>query len=59
MSLVAPNLDDRSFQMLVDQATRRIQQSCPAWTDLSVGDPGVVLLETLAFLVETDIYFSC
>ena len=56
MSLVAPNLDDRSFQMLVDQATRRIQQSCPAWTDLSVGDPGVVLLETLAFLVETDIY---
>ncbi len=56
MSLVAPNLDDRSFQMLVNQATRRIQQSCPTWTDLSLGDPGMVLLEALAYLVEADIF---
>src|SRR5882672_5868165 len=56
MSLVAPNLDDRRFQMLVDQATRRVQQSRLAWTDVSPGDPGMVLLEALAFLVETDIY---
>jgi hypothetical protein len=56
MSLARPNLDDRSFQMLVDQATRQVQQSCPGWNDLSAGDPGITLLETFAFLTETLIY---
>lgn len=56
MSLARPNLDDRSFQMLVDQATRQIRQSCPEWNDLSAGDPGITLLEAFAFLTETLIY---
>jgi hypothetical protein len=56
MTLRAPNLDDRNFQQLVDEAKRIIRTNCPEWTDLSVGDPGTVLLEVFAFLTETMIY---
>jgi hypothetical protein len=47
MSLPSPNLDDRDFQQLLEEARRRIVQSCPGWTDLSPSDPGMVLLERL------------
>ena len=48
MPLPAPNLDDRRFQDLVDDAKRLVQQRCPAWTDHNVHDPGVTLIETFA-----------
>ena len=38
--LPAPNLDDRTFQSLVDEAKRLVQQRCPEWTDHNVCDPG-------------------
>lgn len=56
MSLRPPNLDDRRFDQLVDEARRRIAQHCPEWTDLSPGDPGMTLLEAFAYLTETMIY---
>ncbi|MBP1466289.1 baseplate J/gp47 family protein [Candidatus Chloroploca sp. M-50] len=56
MSLSSPNLDDRDFRTLVEQAKQRIAQTCPQWTDLSPGDPGIVLLELFAHLTETMIY---
>ncbi len=56
MALRSPNLDDRGFNELVAEARRQIARSCPAWTDLSAGDPGVVLLEVFAHLTETMIY---
>ena len=56
MPLPSPNLDDRDFNQLVEEARRHITQSCPAWTDLSPGDPGIVLLELFAYLTETMIY---
>lgn len=56
MSLPVPNLDDRSFDQLVEEARRRIQQASPEWTDLSPGDPGIVLLELFAYLTETMLY---
>jgi hypothetical protein len=56
MPLRSPNLDDRTFQQLVDEAKTRIQQHCPAWSDLSPGDPGIVLLEAFAYLTEVMIY---
>ena len=40
MVLPAPNLDDRHFQDLVDDAKRLVQQRCPEWTDHNVSDPG-------------------
>ncbi|MGH2720272.1 MAG: putative baseplate assembly protein [Actinomycetota bacterium] len=56
MTLPAPNLDDRRFQELVDDAKRLVQQRCPRWTDHNVSDPGVTLIETMAFMVEQLIY---
>lgn len=56
MPLPSPNLDDRDFRQLVEEARRRILQSCPQWTDLSPGDPGIALLELFAHLTETMIY---
>ncbi|MEE6288288.1 putative baseplate assembly protein [Georgenia sp. MJ173] len=50
--LPAPDLDDRRFQQLVDDAKRRIQATCPEWSDHNVSDPGVTLVETFAFMVD-------
>jgi predicted phage baseplate assembly protein len=56
MVLPAPNLDDRRFQQLVDEAKRFVQQSCPEWTDHNVSDPGVTLIETFAQMVDQLVY---
>ena len=56
MALRPPNLDDRSFDDLVEEAQRLIRQRCPKWTDLSPSDPGVVLLEVFAHLTEIMLY---
>ncbi|HEY3754479.1 MAG TPA: putative baseplate assembly protein [Pseudonocardiaceae bacterium] len=52
MSLPIPNLDDRRFQDLVDDAKRLVRQRCPEWTDHNVSDPGVTLIETFAFMTD-------
>jgi predicted phage baseplate assembly protein len=54
--LPAPNLDDRTFQSLVDDAKRLVQQRCPTWTDHNVSDPGVTLIEAFAQMVDQLIY---
>ncbi|MFT3889748.1 MAG: putative baseplate assembly protein [Arachnia sp.] len=54
--LPAPNLDDRVFQDLVDDAKRLVQQRCPTWTDHNVSDPGVTLIEAVAQMVDQLIY---
>ena len=56
MPLPVPNLDDRSFNQLVEEARRQIARSAPEWTDLSPSDPGMVLLELFAYLTEAMIY---
>lgn len=52
MLLPVPNLDDRRFQDLVDEAKRRIPRYCPQWTDHNVSDPGVTLIELFAWMTE-------
>jgi len=56
MSLPPPNLDDRRFQQLVDEAKRYVQQRTPEWTDHNVSDPGVTLIETFAYMVDQLLY---
>src|SRR5580765_5781706 len=56
MALPAPNLDDRRFQELVDDAKRLVQERCPEWTDHNVSDPGVTLIETFAFMTDQLLY---
>src|SRR3712207_2765347 len=54
--LPAPDLDDRTFQQLVDDAKRLVQERCPEWTDHNVSDPGVTLIEAFAQMVDQLIY---
>ncbi|MFF5550849.1 putative baseplate assembly protein [Streptomyces olivaceoviridis] len=56
MTLPSPNLDDRRFQQLVDEAKRLVQQRCPEWTDHNVSDPGVTLIEAFATMVDQLVY---
>ncbi|MCT2593932.1 putative baseplate assembly protein [Streptomyces sp. N2-109] len=56
MTLPSPNLDDRHFQALVDEAKRLVQQRCPEWTDHNVSDPGVTLIEAFATMVDQLVY---
>lgn len=56
MPIPSPNLDDRSFAQLLEQAKRVALQKAPGWTDQSPSDPGIVLLEAFAFLTETMLY---
>jgi predicted phage baseplate assembly protein len=56
VTLPVPNLDDRRFQDLVDEAKLMVQQRCPEWTDHNVSDPGVTLIETFAWMTEQLVY---
>jgi predicted phage baseplate assembly protein len=56
MSLPSPNLDDRTFQDIVDDVKRQIGQRCPEWTDHNVSDPGVTLIELFAWMTEMSLY---
>ncbi len=57
MPLPIPNLDDRNFDDLVNAAIQQIKDDLNTdWSDLSPGDPGLVLLETFSYLTEQMIY---
>jgi predicted phage baseplate assembly protein len=56
MSLPLPDLDTRRFADLVDEAVTSIPALAPAWTDHNAHDPGITLLELLAWAVEQDVY---
>jgi predicted phage baseplate assembly protein len=56
MPLPAPELDDRKFQDIVDEAKRLIPRYCPEWTNHNVSDPGVALIELFAWMSEMVLY---
>src|SRR4051812_27691450 len=57
MSIAVPNLDDRDFEQLLDEAKRRIPVHTPEWTNFEVeSDPGVTLVQLFAFLTESLIF---
>ena len=56
MGIPLPNLDNRTFAQLVEAARNRIIATCPEWSDLSVSDPGMALLEAFAYTTDTLIY---
>jgi hypothetical protein len=51
--LETPQIDDHNYAQLLDEIVRRIPVHNPKWTDLNQSDPGVTLLELLAFLTDT------
>jgi predicted phage baseplate assembly protein len=56
MALIAPKLDDRTFQDIVDEAKKRIPHYCKEWTDHNVSDPGVTLIELFAWMTDIILY---
>ncbi|MFQ3561109.1 putative baseplate assembly protein [Streptomyces gramineus] len=50
--LPTPELDDRHFEDLVEDAKRLIRQRCPEWSDDSPSDPGITLVEAFAYMME-------
>ncbi|MGD8277974.1 MAG: putative baseplate assembly protein [Gemmatimonadota bacterium] len=53
------NLDDRTFESLVEEARRRIPGYTPEWhqwTDLNESDPGITLVQLFAWLTEMSLY---
>jgi hypothetical protein len=56
MPLPLPDLDTRAWADLVDEARTLIPRYAPGWTDHNVHDPGITLVELLAWLVELDVY---
>lgn len=52
----SPNLDDRSFEDIVQEAIRLIPQYCPEWTNHNRSDPGVTLIELFAWMTEMTLY---
>jgi len=51
-----PNLDDRRFDDIVDEAIRLIPQYCPEWTNFNKSDPGITLVELFAWMTEMVLY---
>ncbi|MDR5761448.1 putative baseplate assembly protein [Caballeronia sp. LZ035] len=56
MNRLAPNLFDRRFDDLMQLARSRLPALAPGWTDYNAHDPGVTLLELLAWVAEAQLY---
>jgi hypothetical protein len=56
MSLPVPNLDDRNFEDLMQEAKSLIPIYNKDWTNHNPSDPGITLLELFAWLSELIIY---
>lgn len=56
MSIPLPELDDCPYPELVAEAQALIPTLCPAWTNHNPTDPGMALVELLAWLTEMVLY---
>src|ERR1700754_242538 len=57
MPLQLPNLDDRNFEQLLEEAKRRIPGYTPEWTNFNLdSDPGITIVQLFAFLTESLLY---
>lgn len=56
MPLPSPNLDDRTYEQLLEEAKNLIPKHCPKWTNFNASDPGITLLELMAWMTETILY---
>lgn len=51
-----PNLDDIAFDALVEEGRALIPRYAPDWTDHNLHDPGITLLDLLAWIVDQQVY---
>ena len=51
-----PNLDDQSYDDIMETTRRRVMQYFPEWSNFNPSDPGVTILELFAWLKEMQQY---
>ena len=56
MFLPAPRLDDTRWDDLVEQSRALLPLYAPEWTDHNLSDPGITLLDLLAWTSEAQLY---
>ncbi|MDQ1255023.1 MAG: hypothetical protein QG646_4302 [Euryarchaeota archaeon] len=56
MSLPIPNLDNRTFEQLLQEARKSISNYAAQWTNHNPADPGITLIELFAWLAEITSY---
>lgn len=56
MPLPVPRLDDRTFEALAEELRKLIPVYAPSWTDHNLSDPGITLVDLLAWLAEMELY---
>lgn len=56
MGIDVPELDDRTYDEYLEQAKKLIPAYSDEWTDFNPHDPGITILEVLAWLTETHTY---
>ena len=56
MSTLAPDLFERRFQDLMEIGRAKLPSLAPEWTDYNAHDPGITLMELLAYTAEAQLY---
>ena len=56
MSSLRMSLDDTNFEQLVELARSMLPQYAPRWTDHNLHDPGIMLIELMAWVADQQIY---
>lgn len=56
MTLPKPNLDDKAFDQLLEEARTLIPRYAPEWTDHNLSDPGITFIDLFAWLTEATLY---
>jgi hypothetical protein len=56
MRQLAPDLFDRRFQDLIEIGRAKLPSLAPDWTDHNAHDPGITLMELLAWVAEAQLY---
>ncbi|PYI55179.1 putative baseplate assembly protein [Paenibacillus flagellatus] len=55
--LPLPDLDDRMYEQMVREARQAIPKLLPQWTDENAHDPGMTMIELLAWMTEMQQYY--
>ncbi|MCP4217593.1 MAG: putative baseplate assembly protein [bacterium] len=56
MGMQLPDLDNTTFEKLLEEARLLIGRYTPDWTDHNIHDPGITFIELFAWLAEMQIY---
>lgn len=56
MGLILPDLDDKPFEQIAEEARLLIPSNAAEWTDHNVHDPGITFVELFAWLAEMEHY---